>query len=81
MRCQTAVQYIEETENLFRPSSSEVTGTIRVDVPGRVGSHIIVPALPSFFRLHSAIKIELGVTDRNDNLAEEGIDCAVHDDH
>lgn len=77
MRCQTAVQYIEETENLFRPSSSEVTGTIRVDVPGRVGSHIIIPALPSFSRLHPAIKIELGVTDRNVNLAEESIDCAV----
>lgn len=76
-RCQAAVQYIEETENLFRHSSSEVTGTIRADVPGRVGSHIIVPALPLFFRLHPAIKIELGVTDRNVNLAEEGIDCAV----
>ncbi|TQC70039.1 LysR family transcriptional regulator (plasmid) [Pantoea dispersa] len=76
-RCQTAVQYIEETENLFRSSSSEVTGTIRVDVPGRVGSHIIIPALPSFSRRHPAIKIELGVTDRNVNLAEEGIDCAV----
>ena len=76
-RCKTAVQYIEETENLFRHTSSEVTGTIRVDVPGRVGSHIIIPALPSFSRLHPAIKIELGVTDRNVNLAEEGIDCAV----
>ncbi|MGF6477698.1 LysR family transcriptional regulator for bpeEF and oprC [Pantoea dispersa] len=54
-----------------------MTGTIRVDVPGRVGSHIIIPALPSFSRRHPAIKIELGVTDRNVNLAEEGIDCAV----
>lgn len=76
-RCQAAVQCIEETENLFRHDSHKVTGTIRVDVPGRVGSHIIVPALPLFFKLHPAIKIELGVTDRNVNLAEEGIDCAV----
>lgn len=76
-RCQASVQYIEETENLFRHTNSEVTGTIRVDVPGRVGSHIIIPALPSFFRLHPAIRVELGVTDRNVNLAEEGIDCAV----
>lgn len=76
-RCQTAVQYIEETENLFRRNNSEVTGTIRVDVPSRVGSHIIIPALPLFFRLYPAVKVELGVTDRNVNLAEEGIDCAI----
>lgn len=76
-RCQAAVQEMEETENLFRQTSGEVTGKIRVDVPGRVGSHIIVPALPDFFKHHPGIQVDLGVTDRSVNLAEEGIDCAV----
>lgn len=76
-RCQDTVQRIEETENLFRQASDVVAGKIRVDVPGRVGSHIIVPALPDFFKRHPAVQIDLGVTDRSVNLAEEGIDCAV----
>ena len=76
-RCQFVVQNVEETENIFRKTSSEVAGEIRVDVPGRVGSHIIVPALPVFFKSHPLIKVELGVRDRNVNLSEEGIDCAV----
>lgn len=80
-RCLNAIHYIEETENLFRQSSSEVSGTIRVDVPSRVGNHIIINALPHFFRLYPAIKIELGVSDRNVNLAEDGIDCAIRVGH
>ena len=80
-RCQNAVHYFEETENLFRQTSREVSGTIRVDVPSRVGSHIIISSLTHFFRLHPAIKIELGVNDRNANLAEDGIDCAVRVGH
>ncbi|CAK6466039.1 TPA: LysR family transcriptional regulator [Klebsiella variicola subsp. variicola] len=76
-RCQDMLQGIEETENFFKQASNVVAGNIRVDVPGRVGSHIILPALPEFFKRHPAIEIDLGVTDRSVNLAEEGIDCAV----
>lgn len=76
-RCQEMVQGIEETQNLFKQASGEVSGKIRVDVPGRIGSHIIVPALSDFFKRNPAIQIDLGVTDRSVKLAEEGVDCAV----
>ncbi|WP_142502036.1 LysR family transcriptional regulator [Klebsiella sp. 2680] len=48
-RCQVVVQDVEEAENLFRRTRAQVTGKIRVDVPGRVGRGIIIPALPDFF--------------------------------
>ncbi|MCR1553297.1 MAG: LysR family transcriptional regulator [Enterobacter cloacae] len=76
-RCQAAVQNMDETENLFRENGRDVTGSIRVDVPGRVGSHLIIPAMPAFYQQYPGIRIELGVTDRNVNLAEEGVDCAL----
>lgn len=76
-RCQVVVQDVEETENLFRQADGHVQGKIRVDVPGRVGRRIIVPALPDFFARHPSIQIDLGVTDRSVNLPEEGIDCAI----
>ena len=76
-RCQTVVQDVEEAVNLFRYDSGQVAGTVRVDVPGRAGRLIVVPALPDFFARYPLIDIALGVTDRSINLAEEGTDCAV----
>lgn len=76
-RCQTVVQDVEEAVNLFRYDSGQVAGTVRADVPGRAGRLIVVPALAEFFALHPQIDIELGVTDRSVNLAEEGTDCAL----
>lgn len=76
-RCQVVVQDVEEAENLFRQASGQVTGKIKIDVPGRVGRCIVIPALPDFFSQYPAIQIEMGVTDRSINLVEEGTDCAV----
>lgn len=76
-RCLVVVQDVEETENLFRQSSGQVRGKIKVDVPGRVGSRIVIPALPEFFARHPSIQVDLGITDRSVNLPEEGVDCAV----
>jgi len=76
-RSQQLLQDMEETENLFRQQDGRVTGKLRVDVPGRVGNQIIIPALPDFFARYPLITLELGVTDRSVNLTEEAIDCAV----
>lgn len=76
-RCRAVVQEVEEAVNLFRYDGEQVAGTVRVDVPGRIGRLIVAPALPDFFARHPQIRIELGVTDRSVNLAEEGTDCAL----
>ncbi|WP_406670419.1 LysR family transcriptional regulator [Raoultella terrigena] len=76
-RCLVVVQDVEETENLFRQQSGQVKGRVKVDVPGRVGSRIVIPALPDFFARHPSIQVDLGITDRSVNLPEEGGDCAV----
>ncbi|MEX0495695.1 LysR family transcriptional regulator [Raoultella terrigena] len=76
-RCLVVVQDVEETENLFRQQSEQVKGRVKVDVPGRVGSRIVIPALPDFFARHPSIQVDLGITDRSVNLPEEGVDCAV----
>lgn len=70
------VQDVEETENLFRQQSGQVKGRVKVDVPGRVGSRIVIPALPDFlpatrrFRWISASPIAASISRRKG-------DCAV----
>lgn len=68
---------VEETEGLFRQTSVEPTGVLRIDVPGRIGRLIIAPALPEFLAHHPQLDIELRATDRSINLVEESVDCVL----
>ncbi|GBR04002.1 LysR family transcriptional regulator [Acetobacter oeni] len=68
---------IEDTESLFRRDRTSPRGTLRVDMPGRIGRLIVAPALPAFLSHYPEIDIELGVTDRTVNLIEDGVDCVV----
>jgi len=76
-RCLRVVTDVEEAENLFRHGVTGPAGTLRVDVPGRIGRLIIAPALPDFLERFPGINIDLGVTDRAVNLIEDGVDCAL----
>jgi DNA-binding transcriptional LysR family regulator len=76
-RCQRVIADVEETENLFRQTEAQPSGTLRVDVPGRIGRLIVAPALPEFLALYPQIHIGLGVTDRAVNLVEDRVDCVV----
>jgi LysR family transcriptional regulator, regulator for bpeEF and oprC len=76
-RCLRLIADVDETENLFRQSTVGPSGTLRVDVPGRIGRLVVAPALPAFLAAWPKIDIELGSTDRTVNFVEERIDCAL----
>ena len=76
-RCLRLVADVEEAENLFRHGASMPAGTLRVDVPGRIGRLIVAPALPDFLERYRGIDIELGVTDRAVDLVEDAVDCVL----
>lgn len=76
-RCQRVIADVEDTENLFRQASSQPSGRLRIDVPGRIGRLVIAPALAEFLDLYPQIDIDLGVTDRAVNLMEDGMDCVL----
>lgn len=76
-RCLQVVADVEETENLFRNTSSKPSGKLKVDMPGRIGRLIVAPALPTFLDAYPEIDIELGITDRSVHLVEASIDCVL----
>lgn len=76
-RCQRLIADVEETENLFRPTSVGPTGTVRIDVPGRIGRLVVAPALPELLARHPELDVELRITDRAVNLVEESVDCVL----
>lgn len=75
-RCLSLIADVEEAENLFRQIATP-SGTLKIDVPGRIGRLIIAPALPGFLDAYPEIDIHLGVTDRAVNLVEESVDCVL----
>lgn len=76
-RCIRTIADFEEVEGLFRYSAEQLRGTLRVNVPGRIGRLVLAPALPQFLAQHPEIVIELGVSDRLIALQLEGVDCVV----
>lgn len=76
-RCQRVIVEVEDTENLFRHTSAQPSGKLKIDVPGRIGRLIIAPALPEFLDRYPQIDIDLGVTDRAVNLVEDSVDCVL----
>ena len=76
-RCLMILADVEDAERQFSALASLPTGKVRVEVPGRIGRLVIAPALPEFLNAYPEIEVVLGVTDRNVNLVEENIDCAL----
>lgn len=76
-RCLGLIADVEETEGLFRHTASKPSGRLKIDVPGRIGRLIIIPALPDFLEQYPEISVELGVTDRAVNLIEDSVDCVL----
>lgn len=75
--CLRLIADVEEAESLFRSMDYRPSGSLKVDVPGRIGRLIIAPALPEFLAAYPDLRLELGMRDRAVNLVEEGVDCAL----
>ncbi len=77
LRARRLLADADELENLFRMSAQSLKGRVRINVPGRIGRLIVVPALPAFLERHPGLEIDVGVTDRPVDLVQEGVDCVL----
>lgn len=75
--CRQLLGEIEETEARYRGPARQPRGRLRVDMPTRIASRLVVPALPGFLDAFPDIELELMASDRQVDLAGEGVDCAL----
>ena len=52
-------------------------GVVRVTAPVALGRQLVAPTLPDFLRAYPEIQLELDLSDRFVNLAQEGFDLAI----
>jgi LysR family transcriptional regulator for bpeEF and oprC len=76
-RCVRILSDVRDAEESLSHTRLSPSGRLRVDAPTGLASEILVPALPDFFTRYPDIQLELGCSDRQVDLIEEGVDCAV----
>jgi DNA-binding transcriptional LysR family regulator len=74
---QGAFTRIEQSFASIRDLAGTPRGLVRVTAPVALGRQHIAPRLAAFLREHPEIRLELDLTDRFVNLAQEGFDLAI----
>ena len=75
-RIEPLLAALEEADHAVR-GNGELRGTLRVSLPLGFGLREVIPRLPPFMQLHPALRIDLSLNDRNEDLVAEGIDVAL----
>jgi DNA-binding transcriptional LysR family regulator len=52
-------------------------GVLRIAMSGAFGTREVIPRLPAFLQQHPALKLELAISDRTEDLVAEGVDLAL----
>lgn len=76
-RCMRILSEVREAEDCVSQTRGSPAGRLRIDAPTGLASEVIIPALPDFVERYPDIRLELGCSDRQVDLVEEGVDCAI----
>lgn len=72
-----ALLEVQAAEERLRDLRVQLSGTLRVTATVSWGQHVLAPALAGFLRQHPALELELLLSDRLLDLAQERIDLAL----
>jgi len=76
--CARVVQEAEAAEVAVSRLGSAPSGVLKVTAPAAFGRMHVACAVPDFLAKYPDIKLEMDLIDRGTDLAEEGIDVAIH---
>ncbi|TAM50465.1 MAG: LysR family transcriptional regulator [Paraburkholderia sp.] len=76
-RCMRVLAEVDEMEAELTHAKLNPKGRLKVNLPALVAKLIIIPALPDFFEQYPDIEIEMGLSDRQVDIVEEGVDCVI----
>lgn len=76
-QCREILALIEHTEASLADSNRRPRGRLRVDMPGGIAHFIVMPNLKEFYSRYPDIYLMIGVSDRQVDLVQEGVDCVI----
>ena len=75
-RIEPLLTALEEADHAAR-GTGELRGTLRVAVSVNFGVREVIPRLPDFMQRHPALRVDLLMDDRRQDLVNDGIDVAL----
>lgn len=76
-RCYKLLEDLEDLEATLNENEVSLSGLLRVSAPQSYGERFIAPLVADFLKLHPRLTIDLRLTDRYIDLANEGIDVSI----
>ncbi|HBB9940016.1 LysR family transcriptional regulator [Enterobacter cloacae] len=76
-QCREILSLIEHAESSLTDSVKRPQGRLWVDMPAGIAHFIVMPNLQDFYRRYPEIYLMIGVSDRQVDLVQEGVDCVI----
>ncbi|MCK0551876.1 LysR family transcriptional regulator [Pantoea ananatis] len=76
-QCREIMALVEHTEASLADLNRRPRGRLRVDMPGGIAHFIVMPNLKEFYSRYPDIYLMIGVSDRQVDLVQEGVDCVI----
>lgn len=71
------LEELEQVRHAAADTAAQMQGTLRITVSNAFGMRRVVPLLPTFYKAHPALRLELVFTDAILDLVAERIDVAI----
>ena len=76
-RCARALALLSDGERELSNRSGIAEGKVRISVPTTYGHYRLLPSLASFAERYPKIKVDVGVSNQNVDLVQDGFDLAI----
>jgi DNA-binding transcriptional LysR family regulator len=76
-KCSKILSDLDALESQFQNDNEEIRGIIRVDMPSRYASTVVLPHLQAWMDQYPHVQIKISSADYRVDLVKEGIDCVV----
>jgi DNA-binding transcriptional LysR family regulator len=76
-QCRDALGRLVEAERQVTGQQAEPAGVLRISIPTPFGHCRILPLLPRYRALYPQVQVEVHLSNRNIDFAEEGFDLAI----
>lgn len=76
-QCRQALQQLREAEREVTGAQMEPAGMLRISVPTPYSHYRVLPLLPEFRRLYPRVSVQIHISNRNIDFADESYDIAI----
>jgi DNA-binding transcriptional LysR family regulator len=76
-QCQALLAELDALRSQFQRNPSDVRGILRVDMPSRFATTVVIPHLAEFLEKYPHIRLKISSADYRVDMIKEGIDCVI----